>query len=128
MKLQVSAAALARIVSRNPGLKQLKARDCKNLFQQQINTGGEEFPSLSYLNQELYFELGRSCRLEEIAVGWGFSLVSLEALKPAITMLRAITVGIGGTLGKDGLKLLPVICPLLESVILFFQVIFTGVI
>ncbi|KAM7464270.1 hypothetical protein LguiA_032391 [Lonicera macranthoides] len=120
---KVSAAALARIVSRNPGLKQLKARDCKNLLLKQINTDGEEFASLSYSNKELYFELGRSCRLEEIAVGWGFSLVSLEALKPAITMLRAITMGIGGTLGEDGLKLLPIICPLLESVILFFQVI-----
>ncbi|KAM7468286.1 hypothetical protein LguiB_015848 [Lonicera macranthoides] len=120
---KVSAAALACIVSRNPGLKQLKARDCKNLLLKQINTDGEEFASLSYSNKELYFELGRSCRLEEIAVGWGFSLVSLEALKPAITMLRAITMGIGGTLGEDGLKLLPIICPLLESVILFFQVI-----
>lgn len=60
--------------------------------------------------------------LEEIALGWGFSYSSLEALKPAITSLRKITVGLGGLLGEDGLRKLPTICPMLELIILYFQV------
>ena len=61
--------------------------------------------------------------LEEIALGWGFSYSSLEAVKPAISSLWKITVGLGGSLGEDTLGRLPDICPKLESITLYFQVI-----
>lgn len=119
-KIQVSANVLAHVVHGNPGLKQLKARGCKNLFHQ---CKSPEF-GFSSSSEDFYLELGKKCQLEEIALGWGFSLFSFRTLKHAITSLRAITVGLGGTLGQDALTLLPATCPLLESVILHFQVLF----
>lgn len=120
----VSANVLAHVVHGNPGLKQLKARGCKNLFHQ---CKSPEF-GFSSSSEDFYLELGKKCQLEEIALGWGFSLFSFRTLKHAITSLRAITVGLGGTLGQDALTLLPATCPLLESVILHFQVISDGVV
>ncbi|XP_059463633.1 BTB/POZ domain-containing protein FBL11 isoform X2 [Corylus avellana] len=118
----VSGAALAWIVRGNPGLKCLKVRGCRDMCQPESNTSGGEFSS-SYTFKELYVELGKKCRLEEIALGWGFSCFSLEALQPAIMSLRSITVGLGGSLGENGLKQLSATCPMLESVIFHFQVI-----
>ena len=71
--------------------------------------------------KDLYLQLG-NCKLEEITLGWGFSYLSLEALQPAIMSLMSITMGLGGSLGEDALKRLPAPCPMLESVILHFQV------
>ncbi|KAJ0726600.1 putative chromatin remodeling & transcription regulator BTB-POZ family [Helianthus annuus] len=110
---KVSAAAMAHVIGQNPGLKCLKARGCKNLLQQGSKTE----------NKNLYVELGKVCKLDEISVGWGFSFLSLEGLKPAVSFLKAIEVGLGGLLGHDGLKWLPLTCPLLESIVLYFQVI-----
>ncbi|KAI3707560.1 hypothetical protein L6452_26186 [Arctium lappa] len=115
---KVSAAAVAHIIGRNPGLRCLKARGCENLLQQEVRTKGGENSNIFFL-----FEFGKSCKLDEISVGWGFSYISLEALKPAVSRLKAIEVGLGGMLGHDGLKGLPAICPSLESVVLYFQVI-----
>lgn len=116
-KFQVSAGAVAHVISRNSGLKCLKARGCHNLLQQESKSGGGDFPS-----KNLYSELGKCCRLGEVSVGWGFSYLNLEALKASVSLLKTIEVGLGGSLGQDGLKLLPVVCPLLESVALYFQV------
>jgi hypothetical protein len=120
-KLQVSGSALAHLVQGNPSLKCLNARGCRNMLPQESSTSGGEYYS-SYMFKELYLELGKNCRLEEIALGWGFSCFSLEALQPAIMSLRSITVGLGASLGEDALKRLPATCPMLESVILHFQV------
>ncbi|KAK9075026.1 hypothetical protein SSX86_003345 [Deinandra increscens subsp. villosa] len=108
---KVSAAAVAHVIGRNPRLKCVKARGCKNLLQQGSRTE----------SKNLYFELGKLCKFDEISVGWGFSYLSLEDLKPAISLLKAIEVGLGGSLGHDGLKWLTVTCPLLESIVLYFQ-------
>lgn len=118
----VSGAALAYVVRGNPGLKCLKARGCKNLFQQGSNGKGEEC-SFSHSCKELYLELAKTCKLEEFSFGWGFSHFSLEALGPAITSLKKINMGLGASLSHDALTLLPTTCPFLESVILYFQVI-----
>ncbi|KAL3532064.1 hypothetical protein ACH5RR_005585 [Cinchona calisaya] len=120
---KVSGVALAHLVLQNPVLKCLKARGCRHLSLDLKKTNGRDSSSLSYTTTELYSELGRSCQLEEIAVGWGFSLFSLETLKPAIRSLRTMVVGLGGSLGEDGLKLLPVLCPVLETLMIYFQVI-----
>ncbi|XP_010654061.1 BTB/POZ domain-containing protein FBL11 isoform X2 [Vitis vinifera] len=119
----VSGAALAYVVRGNPGLKCLKARGCKNLFQQGSNGKGEECSSFSHSCKELYLELAKTCKLEEFSFGWGFSHFSLEALGPAITSLKKINMGLGASLSHDALTLLPTTCPFLESVILYFQVI-----
>lgn len=121
LELQVTVAALSYVAAKNPDLKCLRATGCKDLSQpEQGSDSDRSFPCTN-----LYFELGKSCHLEDIAVGWGFSYFSFDALRPALAMLRSITVVLGGSLGQDGLKLLAATCPLLESVTLYFQVLFT---
>ncbi|KAF8397867.1 hypothetical protein HHK36_016792 [Tetracentron sinense] len=129
---KVSKAALVHIIRSNPDLKVFKARGCKNFCHGEKNLEESEFLSLSYSGcsngEDFYLELSRTCILEEIAFGWGFFPFSLKTLEPAIQSLRAITVGLGGSLGECALVLLPTICPLLESVILHFQVISDSII
>ncbi|CAN8316642.1 unnamed protein product [Cochlearia groenlandica] len=110
----ISNTALARVISKNHNLKSLKARGCKNLLQLQIDGRTDSF-------SPLFNCLRKTTRLEELEIGWGFSYFSLETLRPAIAFLRAISVGLGASLGDDALKLLPSACPLLESVVLCFQ-------
>ncbi|KAK6944004.1 hypothetical protein RJ641_025106 [Dillenia turbinata] len=112
---KVSGAALAYLVRKNPSLKNFKARDCKNLCQQERNG-------------ELYSALRETFSIEKISLGWGFTPFSLEALKPAITSMRTISVGLGGSLGQDALTKLPVISPMLQKVSLYFQVLSDDVI
>ncbi|WOG91095.1 hypothetical protein DCAR_0310343 [Daucus carota subsp. sativus] len=121
---KVSAAALAYIVGKNPGLTCLRVRDCKNLFEPEYRGDGSVFR----FQKDFYMKLGRSCQFEDITFGWGFSYVSLDALKFALKKLRRITVGLGGSLGEDGLKLLAATCPLLDSVTLYFQVLWDSII
>ncbi|RAL44579.1 hypothetical protein DM860_003338 [Cuscuta australis] len=118
---KVSGRAVAHVVQRNHDLKFLVARDCRHFVQEESKSEAEKPNAFSCCCSELYGELGKSCQLEEIAVGWGFSYLSFEALRPAIRMLRAINVGLGGSMGEDGLKMLPTLCPQLEIVILHFQ-------
>lgn len=122
--LQISRPALAHLVRRNSDLKYLNARGCKNLFQHQISTE-VGLPS-SYSCENLFTELGMACKLEDLALGWGFCHLSFRALKPAIMSLRSITVGLGGSLGEDALMSLPTTSPMLESVSLCFQVLLTS--
>ncbi|XP_009627140.1 BTB/POZ domain-containing protein FBL11 isoform X2 [Nicotiana tomentosiformis] len=124
---KVSCHAVGHVVRRSPHLKCLIARGCRHLLQEENNIL-ENSPTLSYNCPVLYYELGKSCNLEEISIGWGFSFFSLEALRPAIKMLRTFIVGLGGSLGEDGLKLVPTFCPWLETLILYFQVISDSVV
>ncbi|KAK7244939.1 hypothetical protein RIF29_39768 [Crotalaria pallida] len=119
---KISGATLAYIIHGNPSLKCLKARDCKNLFREDSCIEKRE-SSFSSLHEGLHAELGKMSGLEEIEVGWGFSTFSLSALEPALMSLKTINVGLGGILGEDALRRLPAICPLLETIILHFQVI-----
>ncbi|CAI9762133.1 unnamed protein product [Fraxinus pennsylvanica] len=120
---KVSAAALAYVIHRNPNLKCLKARDCRHLLLKESKTEERNLPALLHTPKEWYSELGKSCKLEEIQLGWGFSFLYMEALKPAFRTLRTIAVGLGGSLGQDGLTQLPDICPSIETLVLYFQVI-----
>uniref|UniRef100_A0A1J3CW77 BTB/POZ domain-containing protein FBL11 n=1 Tax=Noccaea caerulescens TaxID=107243 RepID=A0A1J3CW77_NOCCA len=113
----ISSMALARVISKNHNLKSLKAKGCKNLLQSQIDD--DLSPLLSC--QEVLNCLSKGNGLEELEIGWGFSYFSLEPLRPAVSCLRAISVGLGASLGEDALKLLPLACPLLESIVLYFQ-------
>ncbi|KAI3790859.1 hypothetical protein L2E82_04245 [Cichorium intybus] len=111
---KVSSAGVAHVIYKNPGLKCLKTRGCDKL--------------LHHETKNIFFEIGRSCKLDEISVGWGFTYLPLDPLKAALSSLKTIEVGLGGSLGQNGLNWLPSICPLLESVILYFQVISDDVI
>ncbi|XP_061340254.1 BTB/POZ domain-containing protein FBL11 [Gastrolobium bilobum] len=119
---EISGAALSYVIRRNPHLKCLKARGCRYLFQEDSCIEKRD-SSFSSLHEELHDELGKMCRLEEIEFGWGFSSFSLSSLEPALMSLKTINIGLGGMLGEDALRRLPAICPLLETIILHFQVI-----
>ncbi|XP_010553377.1 PREDICTED: BTB/POZ domain-containing protein FBL11 isoform X2 [Tarenaya hassleriana] len=116
----VSRPALAHVISKNYGLKCLKARGCKTLLQVDSDRNSADF-FFSWFGQELVNGLDKRCGLEELEMGWGFSYSSFESMRPAITFLRSISLGLGGSLGEHSLKLLPSACPLLESVIFYFQ-------
>ncbi|XP_075510046.1 BTB/POZ domain-containing protein FBL11 isoform X1 [Primulina tabacum] len=120
---KVSCNALSRVICRNLDLKFLKTRGCTQLVQEQIGTKETKLCLSSFSPKELFSDLGKSCQLEEIELGWGFSFLSFGALKPAIRTLRTLTIGLGASLGLEGLKLIPITCPLLEMVVLYFQVI-----
>ncbi|KZV26458.1 hypothetical protein F511_35675 [Dorcoceras hygrometricum] len=120
---KVSCNALSRVICRNRNLKYLKTRGCTQIVQQQIATEETKLCMSSFTSNELFSNLGKSCQLEEIELGWGFSFLFLGALKPAIRTLRSLTIGLGASLGLEGLNLIPSSCPLLETVILYFQVI-----
>ncbi|KAG5582722.1 hypothetical protein H5410_053349 [Solanum commersonii] len=94
---KVSFHAVGHVVRGNPLLKCLIARGLRHLLQEENDILGN--------SPVLYYDLGKSCNLEEISLGWGFSFFSLESLRPAIKMLRTFIVGLGGSLGEDGLKL-----------------------
>ncbi|AEC09245.2 ubiquitin-protein ligase [Arabidopsis thaliana] len=116
----ISWMALARVISRNPNLKTLKARGCKNLLQLEVDGRTDNFSPL-VSGQEVFKCLSKGSGLEELEIGWGFSYFSFESLRPAASFLRVISVGLGASLGEDVLKLLPSTCPLLESIVLHFQ-------
>ncbi|KAK4792848.1 hypothetical protein SAY86_023283 [Trapa natans] len=121
----VSGPHLCKIIRKNPGLKTLKARGCKNITQAERDIEMKLVP-LSFSWEDTSGS-GNSCQLEEISLGWGFSSLALQSLRPAVAVLKTLTVGLGGSLGEDALRLLPTICPLLECLTLYFQVLSDGI-
>ncbi|XP_077241234.1 ubiquitin-protein ligase isoform X2 [Tasmannia lanceolata] len=125
----VSVTALAHIIKQNPGLKVLKARGCRNFchsesdFEKSKSNHKDLLHSGGSDGEELYDELCRTCILKEMEFGWGFSPFSLDKLRPSIRTLKALIVGLGASLGHHALTILPEICPLLETLVLNFQVI-----
>lgn len=117
----ISRDALSRLVINNPGLRCLDARGCKKLRADQIKHNDDSLCSDPCNN--LFSLLGLECKLEELAVGWGVSFFSLNAMGPALRFLKAVNVGLGGSLGPEGLTLLCTLSPLLESIIILFQMI-----
>lgn len=110
--------ALTSVVRRNPGIRCLKATGCTKLNRHDTY----DLASAVTANYKAYlFELSQHCVLEEVAFGWGFSILSVEELVP-LSRLRCITIGLGASPGHHVLCMLPKMCPLLESVILIFQV------
>lgn len=117
----ISRDALLHMLINNPGLKYLEAKGCKKLCPNQFK---HEENSLSFSPcDKLFSVLGQECKLEELAIGWGFSVLSLNSIGAALRSLKAINVGLGGSLGPEGLTLLSTLCPLLESVTIVFQMI-----
>lgn len=125
----VSGTALAYFIHRNPRLTVLKAMGCSNLHGYKNNAEINKCPSkiLPISNrsdeEDLFHELSQTCILKEMEFGWGFTPFSLEILRPSVRTLRVVTFGLGASLGEHALTILPDICPLLEEVVLKFQVI-----
>ena len=118
--VQVSTQALTYIIKRNPHMRCLKATCYRNLHK--FNCSSTSSTSSSTC-EDLFCELGKRRDLEEVAFGWGFSSFQLEVLKPAISKLKAITVGLGASPDNHTLYVIPEVCPQLESIILIFQVV-----
>ncbi|KAH9602707.1 hypothetical protein KSS87_015398 [Heliosperma pusillum] len=118
----ISRDALLYIVLKNPGLKHLEASGCKNLcLYGKMNS--EHNLASGYPCEKIFSMIGKECRLEKLAVGWGFSDSSVHVIGPALKSLKDLKVGLGGSLGPEGMILLCTLCPLLESVSITFQVI-----
>ncbi|KAL2933654.1 BTB/POZ domain-containing protein FBL11 [Bienertia sinuspersici] len=116
----ISRDALSYLLTKNLGLRYLEARGCKELCTDQIEQETDLLSSDPC--DKLFSLLGQECKLEELIIGWGFSYFSLYSMGSALRSLRAINVGLGGSLGPEGLTLLCTLSPLLESVTILFQV------
>ncbi|KAG0492064.1 hypothetical protein HPP92_005462 [Vanilla planifolia] len=121
----VSMQALNHAIKKNPEMRFLRATGCHKL--RELDYDGLTY-SLGMGLEDLIDKLGKRCILEELALGWGLSLQPLEKLAPALSRLKAISVGLGAEVDHCLLCLIPEICPLLESVVLRFQVISDDVI
>ncbi|KAK9153752.1 hypothetical protein Sjap_001232 [Stephania japonica] len=112
----VSSAAVTYVIKRNPGLRCFKSIDSRNLCATELSNG-------CLRAEQLYVEMGELCNLEDVAFGWGFSSLSLIGLGSAMRSLRAMTVGLGASLNECVLMELSNTCPLLELLVLKFQII-----
>lgn len=120
---QISINGLLYIIKRNSTLRSLKTRDCRMLNSLSVGTSSCELPLYcSRPNVDLYQELRHGCTWEYLECGWGFHSHSLESLRPSISILRSISIGLGSSLCERTLFSLTEFCPLLEIVILKFQV------
>ncbi|XP_021728708.1 BTB/POZ domain-containing protein FBL11 isoform X2 [Chenopodium quinoa] len=117
----ISRDALSHMLNKNPGLRCLEAKGCNNLCPNQMKEVESSLPFSPH--GKLFRVLGQDCKLEELSVGWGFSFFSLNSTGSGLRFLKAVNLGLGGSLGPEGLTLLCALCPLLESVTILFQVI-----
>lgn len=110
-------AGLRPLIRRNHNLRCLKATGCTNLHQELTSNS---------LFSPLLRELIENCtHLEEVAFGWGFSLISVLIEEMLVfSTVRALTLGLGASPGLQFLQCLPILCPLIESLVVRFQVIF----
>ncbi|PKU84509.1 BTB/POZ domain-containing protein FBL11 [Dendrobium catenatum] len=120
------ASSIRMLISdANPEMRSLRGTGCSKLHH-----GGDQ--NLAYTHrtefQDFLDELGKRCMLEELALGWGFSSIGLERLQPAFRNLRILYVGLGAEMDHHLLCLVPKICPLLESLVLRFQVIYDDIV
>ncbi|CAA6660715.1 unnamed protein product [Spirodela intermedia] len=113
----VSFRALCHVIKRNPDLRMLRVSGCWNFY----NTEGVASTSTSEgSSEDLFRELNEKCLLEEVAFGWGFTSSSLFKGKNAFARVRTMSIGLGASLD---ISLLPEICPLIDTLVLKFQVI-----
>ena len=118
INLQVSMASLAPVIRRNCNLNCLKTAGCRSLL--------FEHDKVEHISGNKYGdflqEIGSTCCLEDVEMGWGFCPIQIEDLIPSFSKVRNMAVGLGTTLAENVLHSLPVICPFLESLTLRFQV------
>ena len=102
---------LGHILHQNPNLKVLNSRGCK-----QANF------CLTIGEIDGQFTDAKGLCLRDLAVGWGFSDLTLKAWKPLLYSLQSLTIGVGGILSESMISTLHEICPSLEKISLKFQV------
>ncbi|KAK9127687.1 hypothetical protein Syun_016484 [Stephania yunnanensis] len=112
----VSCAAVTYVIKRNADLRCFKSIGCRNLCRTDLSNG-------CMRAEQMYVEMGEICNLEDVAFGWGFSSLSLIGLGSAMRSLRAMRVGLGASLNEFVLMELSNTCPLLEQLVLKFQII-----
>lgn len=110
--------SLAPVIRRNCKLNCLKTAGCRNLLLECDNV--EHISGNKY--GDFLQEVGTSCCLEDVEMGWGFCPIQIEDLVPSFREVRKMTIGLGTALAENVLCALPMICPCLESLILRFQV------
>jgi hypothetical protein len=110
--------SLAPVIRRNCNLNCLKTAGCRNLLFEHDEV--ERISGNKYGN--FLQEIGSTCCLEEVEMGWGFCPIQIKDLIPSFSKVRKMTIGLGTTLAENVLHALPVICPSLESLKLRFQV------
>ncbi|PUZ52828.1 hypothetical protein GQ55_5G004800 [Panicum hallii var. hallii] len=115
----VSMVSLAPVIRRNCNLNCLKTAGCRSLLFEHDKV--ERISGNKY--GDFLQEIGSTCCLEDVEMGWGFCPIQTEDLIPSFSKVRNMTVGLGTTLAENVLHALPVICPFLESLTLRFQVI-----
>ncbi|TKW19054.1 hypothetical protein SEVIR_5G472800v4 [Setaria viridis] len=120
----VSMVSLAPVIRRNCNLNCLKTAGCRNLLFERDEV--EQISGNKYGN--FLQEIGSTCCLEDVEMGWGFCPIQIKDLIPSFSKVRKMTVGLGTTLAENVLHALPVICPFLESLTLRFQVISDSVV
>ncbi|KAF3337341.1 BTB/POZ domain-containing protein FBL11 isoform X3 [Carex littledalei] len=112
---KVSMVGLRPLIRRNHNLRCLKATGCTNLHQE-LTTNSAFSPLLCEL-------IDNCTHLEEVAFGWGFSLFSVLIEEMLVfSTVRELTLGLGASPGLQFLHCLPILCPLIESLVLRFQV------
>ncbi|XP_078169716.1 ubiquitin-protein ligase isoform X3 [Carex rostrata] len=112
---KVSMVGLRPLIRRNHNLRCLKATGCTNLHQE-LTTNSSFSPLLCEL-------IDNCTHLEEVAFGWGFSLFSVLIEEMLVfSTVRELTLGLGASPGLQFLHCLPILCPLIESLVLRFQV------
>lgn len=111
----MSMVGLRPLIRRNHNLRCLKATGCTNLHQE-LTTNSSFSPLLCEL-------IDNCTHLEEVAFGWGFSLFSVLIEEMLVfSTVRELTLGLGASPGLQFLHCLPILCPLIESLVLRFQV------
>ncbi|XP_021312712.1 BTB/POZ domain-containing protein FBL11 isoform X2 [Sorghum bicolor] len=115
----ISMVSLAPVIRRNCKLNCLKTAGCHSLL---LECGNVEHISGNKYGDFLQ-EVGITCCLEDVEMGWGFCPIRIEDLVPSFSKVRNMTIGLGTALAENVLCAVPMICPFLESLILRFQVI-----
>ncbi|KAF0893759.1 hypothetical protein E2562_029655 [Oryza meyeriana var. granulata] len=115
----VSMVSLAPVIRRNSNLRCLKAAGCHNLLFEH----GEVDLMSGNMYGDFLQEITSTCCLEDVEMGWAFCPIRVTTLIPSFSKVRKMTVGLGTTLAENILCALPEICPLLESLVLRFQLI-----
>jgi len=115
---QISMVSLAPVIRRNCKLNCLKTAGCRSLLLECDNV--ENISGNKY--GDFLQEVGTTCCLEDVEMGWGFCPIQIEDLAPSFSKVRKMTIGLGTALAENVMCALPMICPFLESLILRFQV------
>ncbi|BFI34009.1 hypothetical protein MPTK2_4g20040 [Marchantia polymorpha subsp. ruderalis] len=125
---KVSAKALNFVLRNNPGLVSLDVKGCKSACIDEYEillSGVDDIESQKSPNSisSIFRELESLHLLEDFEVGWRFSQLALEAMKPSTKRVRRLVVGVGGGICNMGLQKLSNYWPSLERLSLSFQII-----